>query len=168
MSQTQSAIEAPYYLSIGDEIDIFRAAYDCRLPVLLKGPTGCGKTRFVEYMAYTIAGERGSGETESTKIPGNLITVACHEDLTGSDLVGRYLIKGDDTVWIDGPLTQAARLGSVCYLDEVVEARKDTIVLIHPLTITGVFFLSTRKARFSKRTQTFCSSSRTTPATRVS
>jgi nitric oxide reductase NorQ protein len=134
MSQTQSAIEAPYYLSIGDEIDIFRAAYDCRLPVLLKGPTGCGKTRFVEYMAYTIAGERGSGETESTKIPGNLITVACHEDLTGSDLVGRYLIKGDDTVWIDGPLTQAARLGSVCYLDEVVEARKDTIVLIHPLT----------------------------------
>jgi len=137
MSQTQSAAEAPYYLPIGDEIDIFHAAYACRLPVLLKGPTGCGKTRFVEYMAHTIAGETGKrekGEAEHARIPGNIITVACHEDLTGSDLVGRYLIKGDDTVWIDGPLTQAARLGAVCYLDEVVEARKDTIVLIHPLT----------------------------------
>ena len=132
MSQTQSATEAPYYLSIGDEIDIFRAAYACRLPVLLKGPTGCGKTRFVEYMAHTISTEKG--KTAKETVPGNIITVACHEDLTGSDLVGRYLIKGDDTVWIDGPLTQAARMGSVCYLDEVVEARKDTIVLIHPLT----------------------------------
>ncbi len=131
MNQTQSATEAPYYLSIGDEIDIFRAAYTCRLPVLLKGPTGCGKTRFVEYMAHAISKERGTVEKET--VPGNIITVACHEDLTGSDLVGRYLIKGDDTVWIDGPLTQAARIGSVCYLDEVVEARKDTIVLIHPL-----------------------------------
>jgi nitric oxide reductase NorQ protein len=132
MSQAQSTTEAPYYLSIGDEIDIFRAAYACRLPVLLKGPTGCGKTRFVEYMAYTISMERGMTGKEA--VPGNIITVACHEDLTGSDLVGRYLIKGDDTIWIDGPLTQAARLGTVCYLDEVVEARKDTIVLIHPLT----------------------------------
>ncbi len=119
---------APYYLPIADEVEIFRAAYDCRLPVLLKGPTGCGKTRFVEYMAYSLMKEEKDG------IPGNLITVACHEDLTGSDLVGRYLIKGDETIWIDGPLTQAVRLGTICYLDEIVEARKDTIVLIHPLT----------------------------------
>jgi nitric oxide reductase NorQ protein len=120
--------ETPYYLPIGDEADIFRAAYDCRLPVLLKGPTGCGKTRFVEYMAHSLMKEEKEGA------PDNLITVACHEDLTGSDLVGRYLIKGDETVWVDGPLTQAVRLGAVCYLDEIVEARKDTIVLIHPLT----------------------------------
>jgi len=118
----------PYYLPISDEVELFRAAYECRLPVLLKGPTGCGKTRFVEYMAYTLMQE------EKEDIPGNLITVACHEDLTGSDLVGRYLIKGDETVWIDGPLTQAVRAGAICYLDEIVEARKDTIVLIHPLT----------------------------------
>jgi nitric oxide reductase NorQ protein len=118
----------PYYLPIGDEVEIFQAAYDCRLPVLLKGPTGCGKTRFVEYMAHTLMKEEKDG------VPENLITVACHEDLTGSDLVGRYLIKGDETVWIDGPLTQAVRLGTICYLDEIVEARKDTIVLIHPLT----------------------------------
>ena len=132
MSQTHSATEAPYYLPIGDEVEIFQAAYACRLPVLLKGPTGCGKTRFVEYMAHTISAERGTVEKEV--VPGNIITVACHEDLTGSDLVGRYLIKGDETIWIDGPLTQAARIGSVCYRDQVVEARKDTIVLIHPLT----------------------------------
>ncbi len=118
----------PYYLAIGDELEVFRAAYDCRLPVLLKGPTGCGKTRFVQYMAYVLGGERSNG------IPGNLITVACHEDLTGSDLVGRFLIQGDETVWVDGPLTQAVRAGAFCYLDEIVEARKDTIVLIHPLT----------------------------------
>ena len=118
----------PYYLPIGDEVEIFQAAYDCRLPVLLKGPTGCGKTRFVEYMAHTLMKEEKDG------VPENLITVACHEDLTGSDLVGRYLIKGDETLWIDGPLTQAVRLGTICYLDEIVEARKDTIVLIHPLT----------------------------------
>jgi nitric oxide reductase NorQ protein len=126
MNQNHTA--TPYYLPIGDEIEIFQAAYDCRLPVLLKGPTGCGKTRFVEYMAHSLMKEEKDGA------PGNLITVACHEDLTGSDLVGRYLIKGDETVWIDGPLTQAVRLGTVCYLDEIVEARKDTIVLIHPLT----------------------------------
>jgi nitric oxide reductase NorQ protein len=121
-------IDEPYYLPIGDEVSLFRAAYDCRLPVLLKGPTGCGKTRFVEYMAYTLRASSGNG------IPGNLITVACHEDLTGSDLVGRYLIKGDETVWVDGPITQAVKAGSFCYLDEIVEARKDTTVLIHPLT----------------------------------
>src|ERR1043166_4488682 len=120
--------QTPYYLPIGDEAEIFRAAYDCRLPVLLKGPTGCGKTRFVEFMADSLMKE------EKPEAPGNLITVACHEDLTGSDLVGRYLIKGDETVWVDGPLTQGVRIGAVCYLDEIVEARKDTIVLIHPLT----------------------------------
>lgn len=119
--------EIPYYLPVADEVDIFRAAYQCRLPVLLKGPTGCGKTRFVEYMAATLHPQGHDG------CPA-LITVACHEDLTGSDLVGRYLIKGDETVWVDGPLTQAVRHGAICYLDEIVEARKDTMVLIHPLT----------------------------------
>ena len=128
MKQQTPHSPVPYYLPIGDEIEIFQAAYECRLPVLLKGPTGCGKTRFVEYMAHSLMKEEKDGA------PDNLITVACHEDLTGSDLVGRYLIKGDETVWIDGPLTQAVRLGAVCYLDEIVEARKDTIVLIHPLT----------------------------------
>ena len=127
--------EIPYYLPVGDEVDIFRAAYACRLPILLKGPTGCGKTRFVEYMAYSLRGSDNGAPTPGQEVPpGNLITVACHEDLTGSDLVGRYLIKGDETVWIDGPLTQAVKGGCIAYLDEIVEARKDTIVLIHPLT----------------------------------
>ena len=121
--------DIPYYLPVGDEVDIFTAAYECRLPVLLKGPTGCGKTRFVEFMAHSLRADR-----KPDAAVADIITVACHEDLTGSDLVGRYLIKGDETVWIDGPLTQAVRLGTVCYLDEIVEARKDTIVLIHPLT----------------------------------
>ncbi len=125
--------DTPYYLPVGDEVSLFTAAYECRLPVLLKGPTGCGKTRFVEHMAHLLRGRAENGEME-TEIAGNLITVACHEDLTGSDLVGRYLIKGDETVWIDGPLTQAVKAGTICYLDEIVEARKDTIVLIHPLT----------------------------------
>jgi len=119
----------PFYLPIGDEVTLFTAAYECRLPVLLKGPTGCGKTRFVEYMARKLRGAAQNGGPD-----GNLITVACHEDLTGSDLVGRYLIKGDETVWVDGPLTQAVKTGAICYLDEIVEARKDTTVLIHPLT----------------------------------
>jgi nitric oxide reductase NorQ protein len=119
---------APYYLPIADEVEIFTAAWRCRLPVLLKGPTGCGKTRFVEHLAWTLRSDSRNGAGDS------LITVACHEDLTGSDLVGRYLIKGDETVWVDGPLTQAVRSGAICYLDEIVEARKDTIVLIHPLT----------------------------------
>ena len=110
----------PYYLPAGDEIRIFEAAYDARLPVMLKGPTGCGKTRFVEHMSYRL------------KRP--LITVACHEDLFASDLLGRYLLKKDETVWVDGPLTRAVRMGSICYLDEIVEARKDTTVVIHPLT----------------------------------
>jgi nitric oxide reductase NorQ protein len=117
----------PFYLPISDEVQLFTAAWECRLPVLLRGPTGCGKTRFVEYMAQTLAPQR-----EQTT--PRLITVACHEDLTGSDLVGRFLLHGDETVWVDGPLTQAVKQGAVCYLDEIVEARKDTIVLIHPLT----------------------------------
>jgi len=117
--------EEPYYLPIWDEENIFASAYKARLPVLLKGPTGCGKTRFVEYMTYRLGKEMG------TQLP--LITVACHEDLTGSDLVGRYLLKGEETLWIDGPLARAVKNGAICYLDEIVEARKDTTVLIHPL-----------------------------------
>jgi nitric oxide reductase NorQ protein len=111
--------QEPYYQPTGNEITIFEAAYKNGLPVLLKGPTGCGKTRFMEYMAWRL------------KRP--LITVSCHDDLTASDLVGRYLVKGGETVWIDGPLAQAVRAGGICYLDEVVEARKDTMVVIHPL-----------------------------------
>ncbi|HZV54060.1 MAG TPA: CbbQ/NirQ/NorQ/GpvN family protein [Rhodocyclaceae bacterium] len=110
----------PYYQPVGDEVGLFEAAYRQRLPVLLKGPTGCGKTRFVEFMAWRL------------KRP--LVTVACHDDLTTADLVGRYLIVGEQTVWMDGPLTAAVRAGAICYLDEVVEARKDTTVIIHPLT----------------------------------
>jgi nitric oxide reductase NorQ protein len=110
----------PYYLSTGNEIRMFQAAYDVRLPVMLKGPTGCGKTRFVEYMAHCL------------RRP--LITVSCHEDLFATDLVGRFLLKKDETVWMDGPLTRAVRIGAICYLDEIVEARKDTTVIIHPLT----------------------------------
>jgi nitric oxide reductase NorQ protein len=119
--------EAPWYLPVGDEVATFEAAYAARLPVLLKGPTGCGKTRFVEHMAWRL---RPGGHTGAAA----LTTVACHEDLTATDLVGRYLLVGNDTVWIDGPLTRAARRGSICYLDEVVEARKDTTVVIHSLT----------------------------------
>jgi len=102
--------------------------------VLLKGPTGCGKTRFIEYMAYTLQQERIAQGHESVEDAGSpLITVACHEDLSAGDLVGRYLLKGEETVWIDGPLTRAVKSGAICYLDEIVEARKDTTVLIHPL-----------------------------------
>ena len=109
----------PYYEPLGQEIALFEAAYTSRIPVLLKGPTGCGKTRFIEYMAWRL--ERP------------LITVSCHDDLTASDLVGRYLITNNETVWVDGPLARAVRCGGICYLDEVVEARKDTTVVIHPL-----------------------------------
>lgn len=111
--------DEPYYQPLGDEIAVFEAAYRNQLPILLKGPTGCGKTRFIEYMAWRL--ERP------------MVTVACHDDLTASDLIGRYLVKGGETVWVDGPLTSAVRNGSICYLDEVVEARKDTSVVIHPL-----------------------------------
>jgi nitric oxide reductase NorQ protein len=117
--------QEPYYLTIGDEEKIFSSAYRARLPILLKGPTGCGKTRFIEFMTYRLGKEMG------TSLP--LITVACHEDLTGSDLVGRYLLKGGETIWVDGPLARAVKNGAICYLDEIVEARKDTTVLIHPL-----------------------------------
>ena len=133
----------PYYVPVGDEIELFEAAYHQRLPILFKGPTGCGKTRFVEYMSYRL-GQRlnegkqaeglngGDDERQAQNLP--LVTIACHEDLTASDLVGRYLLQGDETVWIDGPLTRAVKAGGICYLDEIVEARKDTTVLIHPLT----------------------------------
>jgi nitric oxide reductase NorQ protein len=112
--------EEPYYLPLGNEIELFESAAKARLPMMLKGPTGCGKTRFVEHMAWRLGRP--------------LITVACHEDLFASDLLGRYLLMNDETVWTDGPLTRAVRMGAICYLDEVVEARKDTTVLIHPLT----------------------------------
>ena len=125
--------EEPYYVPAGDEVEIFLAAYEKRLPVLLKGPTGCGKTRFVEAMAYRLfRGENASDSRREIETP--LMTVACHEDLSATDLVGRYLLTDDETVWIDGPLTTAVKTGAICYLDEVVEARKDTTVLIHPLT----------------------------------
>jgi nitric oxide reductase NorQ protein len=120
----------PYYLPISDEIELFETAYDQHVPVLLKGPTGCGKTRFVEYMSWRLHGHLGNKDDEG--VP--LITVACHEDLTASDLVGRYLLEGEETRWIDGPITRAVKVGAICYLDEIVEARKDTAVLIHPLT----------------------------------
>jgi nitric oxide reductase NorQ protein len=109
----------PYYVPVGNEEQVFTAAFRQGLSVLLKGPTGCGKTRFVEAMAYDL--ER------------LLITVACHDDLTTADLVGRYLLQGGDTAWVDGPLTRAVREGAICYLDEIVEARQDTTVVLHPL-----------------------------------
>ena len=125
--------EAPWYLPTGDEVEIFMAAYAQRLPVLLKGPTGCGKTRFVEHMAWRLYRD---DETRPARlsVKNPLQTVACHEDLSATDLVGRFLLKGDETVWQDGPLTSAVREGAICYLDEIVEARKDSTVLIHSLT----------------------------------
>ncbi len=113
-------VDAPYYAESGSEVDIFEAAWKQKVPVLLKGPTGCGKTRFVSYMAHTL------------NLP--LITVSCHEDLSASDLIGRYVIQNDEVLWSDGPMTAAVRMGAILYLDEVVEARKDTIVAIHPLS----------------------------------
>src|ERR1700752_3656748 len=109
----------PYYVPVGDEEHVFKAAFRQGLSVLLKGPTGCGKTRFVEAMAYDL------------KRP--LLPVACHDDLTTADLVGRFLLRGGETEWVDGPLTRAVREGAICYLDEVVEARQDTTVILHPL-----------------------------------
>jgi nitric oxide reductase NorQ protein len=110
----------PYYRTVADEVELYEAAYSVRMPIMLKGPTGCGKTRFVEYMAW--------------KLNKPLITVACNEDMTASDLVGRFLLDANGTHWQDGPLALAARHGAICYLDEVVEARQDTTVVIHPLT----------------------------------
>jgi len=110
----------PYYRPVGNEVAVFEAAYRHRLPVMLKGPTGCGKTRFLEYMAWSLSRP--------------LVTVAAHEDMTAADLVGRYLLAPGETVWHDGPLTLAVRGGAICYIDEIVEARQDTTVVIHPLT----------------------------------
>jgi nitric oxide reductase NorQ protein len=110
----------PFYQPQRNEVELFEAAYRNRLPVMVKGPTGCGKSRFVEYMAWRLGKP--------------LITVACNEDMTASDLVGRYLLESNGTRWQDGPLTLAARIGAICYLDEIVEARQDTTVVIHPLT----------------------------------
>jgi len=112
--------EEPYYAAQDNEVALYEAAYNARLPMMVKGPTGCGKSRFIEYMAW--------------KLGKPLITVACNEDMTASDLVGRYLLDTDGTRWLDGPLTTAARIGAICYLDEIVEARQDTTVVIHPLT----------------------------------
>jgi nitric oxide reductase NorQ protein len=112
--------QEPYYRPVSSEVELYEAAYSARMPVMLKGPTGCGKSRFVEYMAW--------------KLKKPLITVACNEDMTASDLVGRFLLDASGTKWHDGPLTVAARIGAIAYLDEVVEARQDTTVVIHPLT----------------------------------
>ena len=112
--------DKPFYHAVDDEVTLYAAAYQARLPVMIKGPTGCGKSRFIEHMAW--------------KLQKPLITVACNEDMTASDLVGRYLLDANGTRWLDGPLTTAARIGAICYLDEVVEARQDTTVVIHPLT----------------------------------
>jgi len=122
MSDTSQYLikEEPFYQVQSDEVELYSAAYEARLPVMVKGPTGCGKSRFIEHMAW--------------KLNKPLITVACNEDMTASDLVGRYLLDANGTRWLDGPLTVAARIGAICYLDEVVEARQDTTVVIHPLT----------------------------------
>ncbi len=117
---SQGAEEIPFYLPVGNECDLFEATYRHQLPLLLKGPTGCGKTRFIAHMA--------------ARLGRPLFTVSCHDDLTAADLTGRYLLKGGETVWVDGPLTRAIREGGICYLDEVVEARKDVTVVLHPLT----------------------------------
>lgn len=110
----------PYYLPSGDEVAVFEQCHARKLAVMLKGPTGCGKTRFIEHMAWRLGRP--------------LITISCHDDLTASDLIGRFLVRHDGTVWQDGPLTRAVREGAICYLDEVVEARQDTVVVLHPLT----------------------------------
>src|SRR6478609_5410306 len=121
VDMTQYRIQQePFYAEVCGEVGLFTIAAQKKLPVMLKGPTGCGKTRFVQYMAY--------------KLGRPLVTVACNEEMSASDLLGRYLLEGGATRWHDGPLTTAARFGAICYLDEVVEARQDTLVVIHPLT----------------------------------
>jgi nitric oxide reductase NorQ protein len=115
----ESVVDRPYYVPAGNEEAVFRAAFNQGLSVLLKGPTGCGKTRFVEAMAFDL--------------DRPLVTVACHDDLTTADLVGRFLLQGGETAWVDGPLTRGVRDGAICYLDEIVEARQDTTVVLHPL-----------------------------------
>ena len=113
-------INEPKYIEVGNESQVFKASWENRIPLMLKGPTGSGKTRFIEHMSW--------------KLKKPLITVSCHEDMTASDLVGRFLLEGTETVWKDGPLTRAVRYGGICYLDEIVEARQDTTVVIHSLT----------------------------------
>ncbi|MFA5938925.1 MAG: CbbQ/NirQ/NorQ/GpvN family protein [Sinimarinibacterium sp.] len=120
MKDATAETSQPFYLQVGDEVEVFESAWACRRAVMLKGPTGCGKTRFVEAMA--------------ARLGRPLITVSCHEDLTAADLLGRFQLTGGDTVWQDGPLTRAVRTGAICYLDEVIEARMDTTVVIHALT----------------------------------
>lgn len=134
--------DEPYYEAIGDEIEVFLAAYQQQIPVLLKGPTGCGKTRFMEHMAWRL------------KKP--LITVSCHDDLTASDLVGRFLVSGGETIWVDGPLARAVRHGAICYLDEVVEARKDTTVVIHPLADDRRVLPMEKVGELLEATEDFC------------
>ena len=120
LAQQYSITEEPFYQPQSNEVALYTATYQARLPVMVKGPTGCGKSRFIEFMAW--------------KLGKPLITVACNEDMTASDLVGRYLLEANGTRWLDGPLATAARIGAICYLDEIVEARQDTTVVIHPLT----------------------------------
>ena len=131
-------VNKPYYHVVSDEVNLFTAAYKNKIPVLLKGPTGCGKTRFIEYMSWLIKRPLTKISNKKTTLKSQdntpLITIACHEDLSAGDLVGRYLLEDEKTRWIDGPLTRAVKTGGICYLDEIVEARKDTTVLIHPLT----------------------------------
>ena len=124
---THPTTAAPWYQPVADEVQLFEAAWAARLPVLLRGPTGCGKTRFVEHMATRVR----AAQTGASGVP--LVTVSCHEDLTANDLVGRHLLLHDQTVWTDGPLTRAVRCGAICYLDEIVEARRDTTVVVHSL-----------------------------------
>jgi len=134
--------EEPYYEPVRDEIALFEAAYQNQLPLLLKGPTGCGKTRFMEHMAW--------------RLQRPLITVSCHDDLTASDLVGRYLVVGGETVWVDGPLARAVRCGGICYLDEIVEARKDTTVVIHPLGDDRRVLPMEKKGELLEAPEDFC------------
>ena len=120
MNAQATDFDMPFYQPVGNECALFETAHTNGLPLLLKGPTGCGKTRFVEHMA--------------ARTGRKLYTVACHDDLSAADLIGRYLLRGGETEWVDGPLTRAVREGAICYLDEVVEARKDVTVVLHPLT----------------------------------
>lgn len=142
--ETYKITEEPFYIPIKDEVEIFQRAWAEQIPLLLKGPTGCGKTRFVEYMTYQLGQILIRTTKDNTKLNidtknfqngvGSLYTVSCHEDLTARDLTGRYIMKGGETVWVDGPATTAVKEGAILYLDEVVEARKDVAVVLHPLT----------------------------------
>jgi nitric oxide reductase NorQ protein len=142
--ETYKIIEEPFYIPIKDEVEIFQRAWAEQIPLLLKGPTGCGKTRFVEYMTYQLGQKLIRTTKDNAKLNidmknfqsgvGSLYTVSCHEDLTARDLTGRYIMKGGETVWVDGPATTAVKEGAILYLDEVVEARKDVAVVLHPLT----------------------------------